>query len=175
MALSPKRQAFVEHYLREWEGKEAAILAGYSKKTARQQASRLLTNVDVQAAIQARLSELKMGADEVLIRLTEQAQGAAQYLIEVKFNSPFMNWERLRDEGKLHLIKKLTYAANGRPQVEFYDAQTALIQLGRHHKLFTDRAEIPGLEALKAYVGISPDDWDEDEDGDGDATAPVAS
>ncbi len=144
MALSAKRQAFVEHYLKCWNASEAARLAGYSELSAAVQGARLLSNDKVREAIAARLDELKMSADEVLIRLTEQAQGAAQYLIDVKAGLPFMDWERLQSEGKLHLIKKLSYTSDGRPQVEFYDAQTALVQLGRAHGLFTDRSEVTG-------------------------------
>lgn len=156
MALSAKRQAFVEHYLKCWNASEAARLAGYSERTAGVQAHDLLKNPEIREAIVARLKELKMGADEVLIRLTEQAQGAAQYLIDVKGNLPFMDWERLQSEGKLHLIKKLSYTSDGRPQVEFYDAQTALIQLGRAHGLFTDRSEVsgPGGGAIAAEVKL---------------------
>jgi phage terminase small subunit len=49
--LTPKQQAFVGEYLIDFNGTAAAIRAGYSARTAQQQASRLLLNVVVQAAI----------------------------------------------------------------------------------------------------------------------------
>lgn len=52
MALTAKQERFVAEYLIDLNGKQAAIRAGYSEKTAEQQASRLLSNVKVQAAIQ---------------------------------------------------------------------------------------------------------------------------
>lgn len=52
MGLNAKQKAFVEHYA--GNATEAAIKAGYSKKTAKAQGSRLLTNADVLAAIKGR-------------------------------------------------------------------------------------------------------------------------
>jgi hypothetical protein len=49
--LTPKQAAFVMEYLKDLNATQAAIRAGYSEKTADQQASRLLTNVKVQEAV----------------------------------------------------------------------------------------------------------------------------
>jgi phage terminase small subunit len=49
--LKPKQQRFVEEYLVDLNGKQAAIRVGYSAKTAEVQASRLLSNAKVSAAI----------------------------------------------------------------------------------------------------------------------------
>lgn len=48
-----KIDRFVKEYLIDCNGLQAAIRAGYSKKTAQQQASRLLSNVKVKEAIAA--------------------------------------------------------------------------------------------------------------------------
>jgi phage terminase small subunit len=50
--LTPKQRQFVQEYLVDMNGTQAAIRAGYSKKTANEQASRLLANVNVKAALQ---------------------------------------------------------------------------------------------------------------------------
>lgn len=47
----PKQKRFVEEYLIDLCATQAAIRAGYSKKTAKSQGQRLLTNVDVAALI----------------------------------------------------------------------------------------------------------------------------
>lgn len=49
--LTPKQAAFVQEYLVDLNATQAAIKAGYSEKTAAEQASRLLTNVKVQEAV----------------------------------------------------------------------------------------------------------------------------
>lgn len=145
MALSKKQQAFVESYLTCWNAAEAARLAGYSEKTARQQGSRLLTNVDIQAAIQERLNELKMGADEVLVRLTDIARGSMDHFVT---GSGGVSLSRARDAKKMHLIKRLTYTVSDKGDqrtehatIELYSAQDALVQIGRAHGLFVDRTE----------------------------------
>jgi len=51
-----RREAFVRHYLDTGNGTKSAILAGYSEKSAAAAASRLLTNAEVMAAIEAGLS-----------------------------------------------------------------------------------------------------------------------
>jgi len=51
--LTPKQQRFVHEYLIDANGKQAAIRTGYSEKTAAVQASRLLTNVNVAAAVKS--------------------------------------------------------------------------------------------------------------------------
>lgn len=52
MALTDKQRLFVLSWVSNGQNAtKAAIVAGYSHKTARQQGSRLLSNVDIQAAI----------------------------------------------------------------------------------------------------------------------------
>lgn len=49
--MTDKQKAFVAEYLIDLNATQAAIRAGYSEKTAYAQASRLLTNVEVQEAV----------------------------------------------------------------------------------------------------------------------------
>ena len=51
--LNPKQKRFVAEYLVDLNATQAAIRAGYSKKTARSQGQRLLTHVDICTAIEA--------------------------------------------------------------------------------------------------------------------------
>jgi Terminase small subunit len=73
--LTRRQQVFIEKYLVCWNASEAARQAGYSEGVANRIGSLLLTNVDIKARIEARVSELAMSADEVLIGLSEQARG----------------------------------------------------------------------------------------------------
>jgi len=61
--LTAKRQAFTREYPIDNNGEKAAIRAGYSKKTAASQASRLLKIVNVQKAIAERRAEIAERAD----------------------------------------------------------------------------------------------------------------
>ncbi len=68
--LTAKQQTFVEEYLIDLNGKQAAIRAGYSPKTAEVQASRLLSNAKVTEYVQelqgARSERTEITQDYVL-------------------------------------------------------------------------------------------------------------
>lgn len=49
--LKGKQQRFVDEYLIDLNATQAAIRAGYSEKTANEQAARLLANVSIKEAI----------------------------------------------------------------------------------------------------------------------------
>lgn len=65
--LAPQQAKFVRAYVLSFNGTKAAQEAGYSAKTARHQASRLLTSVNVQAGIKELLGEC-MGPEEIAAR-----------------------------------------------------------------------------------------------------------
>lgn len=73
--LTPKQKLFADEYLKDLNATQAAIRAGYSKKTAQEQSSRLLSNVMVQKyiaeAMEQRTKEVKTDANYVLQRLVE--------------------------------------------------------------------------------------------------------
>jgi phage terminase small subunit len=86
-SLTPKQRRFVEEYLVDLNAAQAAIRAGYSGRTAKEQASRLLTKVKVQAAItqaQARRSQrTEITQDTVLRELAVLAQSdVTHYVID---------------------------------------------------------------------------------------------
>lgn len=59
MTLSPKQQRFVDEYLIDLNGTQAATRAGYSPKTANEQAARLLAKVSVAQAISDAQAKLR--------------------------------------------------------------------------------------------------------------------
>ena len=77
MALNARQQAFVREYLIDLNATQAAIRAGYSPATAKQIGSRLLTHVDVSAAVveaqAGRARRTEVTQDWVVKRLAEEA------------------------------------------------------------------------------------------------------
>jgi phage terminase small subunit len=71
--LSARQAKFVQEYLLCLNGTEAARRAGYSKKTANREGARLLSNVVIQAAVQAgfqqRQEEFKITEKEIVQEL----------------------------------------------------------------------------------------------------------
>lgn len=72
-ALTDQQSLFAKEFCLDCNGTQAAIRAGYSEKTARQQASRLLSNVNVQDEIQrqfaSRSERIGYDADALLNEL----------------------------------------------------------------------------------------------------------
>lgn len=86
--LTPRQQRFVEEYLVDLNGTQAAIRAGYSKATANEQAARLLANVSVQShlAEARRIQQERTGisADRVVQEAWKIVTADPRELIEVK-------------------------------------------------------------------------------------------
>lgn len=74
MKLTEKQKKFCDEYIKLGNATQAAINAGYSKRTARSQGQRLLTNVDIKNYIDERMEQLAseriMSAQEILERLS---------------------------------------------------------------------------------------------------------
>ena len=82
-SLKDERQIrFVEEYIKDLNATQAAIRAGYSKKTARSQGARLLTNVDILEAIQEARNErserTKIDQDYVLTNIQKVIERCMQ-------------------------------------------------------------------------------------------------
>jgi phage terminase small subunit len=147
-ALLPIRQReFVANYVSNgFNGTKAAIDAGYSAKTADSQASRLLKNAKVAAAVMALV-------DPVRKRKEISAEGVLQNIADLAELDP----RRLfGDDGRLVPIKYLplevarcitslkvltTKDGDLLTHIKFADVGQNNERLGRHLKLFTDKVE----------------------------------
>ena len=80
--LTAKQQRFCDEYLIDLNATQAAIRAGYSKKTANRIASENLLKPDIKAYIEKRMEEKKeeliADQDEVLRYLTSVLRGESQ-------------------------------------------------------------------------------------------------
>lgn len=162
MGLTNKQQAFVNGYTVDFNATQAAIRAGYSKKTAYSIGQRLLKNVEIAQAIRQNIEEKTMGADEVLTRLADMARGDMSDLMAITTSGFTIDLTAKNENGetitnpKTKLIKKIkqkvtTYLAKSgdgedreviETELELYDAQAALVQIGKHLKLFSDPAQV---------------------------------
>lgn len=142
--LTDKQQLFVLHYLECLNGTKAARLAGYQgdDNTLAAIAYENLRKPHIRAAIDAELRRRSMGADEVLGRLSDMARADIGEFTGFDFY-------QIADHPKSRVIKKLkrtvrTDKDGGTTEyteIELYDAQAALVHLGRYHKLFVDRVQ----------------------------------
>lgn len=169
---------------------EAVIQAGYSvsepdtvsgRATAAAIGYENLRKPHIRAKIDERLEEYAMPANEVIARLSDHAYGNLTMVLDAD-GTPSL--EKAKLHGVTHLIKewtsKTTVISNGRNKdsetiitehsVKLYDAQSALVQLGRYHKLFTDKVEMVTWEdealrdirsGLVSYADVSENLGDE--------------
>ena len=136
MTLTDKQQRFVAEYLIDLNATQAAIRAGYSEKTAPAQASRLLINVNVAAAIQAAIKQrserTQVDADYVLRTIVDTIERCKQA-------------EPVRDR-------------DGEATGEYkFDAGAVLKGaelLGKHLKLFTDNTELTGANGAPLTINV---------------------
>lgn len=156
--FTARQEIFIAEYVRCWNASEAARRAGYNGKS-NVAGAQLLANPSIAAEIERRKALLIMAAEEVAVRLTEQAKASyAEYFNEYGG----VDLDRLLKDGKGHLIKKIKPTKEGL-EIEFYDAQAALVQIGKIHKLFVERQESAvTVNAPAAVVVYLPDNGRDD-------------
>jgi phage terminase small subunit len=147
--LTPKIKRFCEEYIKDLNGTQAAIRAGYSQKTANEQSSKLLAKVNVQDF----LSKLKQN-------ISDKNEGLAQQVIDELKKLGFSNIQDYigkeneikdlstitRDNASaVESIKKTVTEFSGGSessgkkttvQFKLYDKISALEKLGRHLGIF---------------------------------------
>lgn len=152
MALTDKQQAFINEYLKCWNATQAAKKAGYSEKTAYSIGQENLKKPEIASHIRERIQANAMTADEVLSRLGAQARGDFGDLVDTATMT--LDWHRAQENDATRLIKKLkqTIITSGEDrqteifEFEMYDAQAALVHIGKQLGLFTNKLEHTGKE-----------------------------
>lgn len=143
--LNLKQKAFCEHYAACLNGAKAAILAGYSERSAKETASEILTYPNVKAYIKQLLEEKTLRREEILARLSSQASFDIADITDINGNVDF---EIARQNGLTHVIKsikrKVDKSGEETIEYELYDAQAALVHLGRAYSLFSEKLEVSG-------------------------------
>jgi phage terminase small subunit len=149
--LTPKQVRFVEEYPIDLNGTKAAVRAGFSAKTARQQATRLLSNVAIQTALserqQARAKRTEVTADRVVRELALLGlANMADYMAKTAQGDPYLDFSALtRDQAAaLQEVTVEDYLdgrgedarAVRRVKFKLHDKRAALVDLGRHFGLF---------------------------------------
>lgn len=144
MALTPKQERFCEEYIIDLNGAAAARRAGYSEKTAHEQAAQLLAKL----SIQQKISELRKGISDNNGNLIQKV---IDELVKVGFSNiqdyigagnSVVDMSSI-DEGKAAAVssvkKSLTVFEGGTKEtVEFklWDKLSALEKLGKHLGIF---------------------------------------
>lgn len=166
--LTDKQLRFVDEYLVDLNATQAAKRAGYSEKTARQQGQRLLTNVDIQAAIQ-----------EARAQQQERTQITADAVLREYAKIAFFDPRKLfQDNGQPKDITMLdddtAGALAGLDVLEEYEGSGRDREFVGYTKKYKNADKLRALEALGKHLGLfDKDGGDEDNDGGGIAQLPA--
>lgn len=153
--LKARHRVFVNEYLRDQHGANAAIRAGYAAHSASNRASQLLAREDVRREIDRKLKEMEANlgfkAEDVLRRLWEvgnvdianafNESGGLRPIhdipVETRRAIAAIDEDELfeglgRDRQQVGVTKK----------IKFHQKVEALVALGKYFKLFTEKVEL---------------------------------
>ena len=159
MALTAKQQRFVDEYLIDLNATQAAIRAGYSKKTARQIADQNLSKLDIKAALEKRmqsrsarteitqdmvLRELaKIGFSDIRkvvrwgetqVRMVDGEDDAPEDMVPYHGLALIDSTEI--DDNTAGAIAEVSQSRDGL-KVKLHDKKGALVDIGRHLGMFS--------------------------------------
>jgi len=182
MALTAKQQRFVDEYLIDLNATQAAIRAGYSKKTAQVQSARLLSNVMVSAAVakgmESRATRTGITQDMVLRELAKIGFSDIRKVVRwgetqlrmvggdddegdvlVPYHGLALIDSNEIDDDTAGAIAEVSQGKDGL-KVKLHDKKGALVDIGRHLGMFVPAghadldAELKRLEIEKKRAEI---------------------
>ena len=129
--LKKRYELFCQEYVVDYNGTQAAIRAGYKEKSARQQASRLLTSEEVLTRISElqkdQLDRLALSQDYVVLQLLETYKCCRE-------PSPVLRYDPSTGEME----------ETGIYQFDSKGALRALELIGKHLGMFSDKVHVSG-------------------------------
>ena len=172
MKLTAKQIRFVDEYLVDFNGTQAAIRAGYSEKTAAATAARLLRNVNIQAEISRRQKDLQrrteVTQERVVMELARVAFADATDYVQVETRIINRGEVKVPIELAVHketaelsadqraAIASIKQGANG-VEIKLHDKIKALELLGRHIGMFNDKLEVKAT-VDNPFAGLSTEE-----------------
>jgi phage terminase small subunit len=189
MKLTAKQARFVDEYLVDLNATQAAIRAGYSAKRADAIGYENLRKPEIadaiSAAMKARAERTEITQDRVLaelakigfadirravkwgdgIAVTDPESGA----VEISNGVALVGSEQI-DDATACAIAEVCQTAQG-IKIKLHDKRAALVDIGRHLGMFTDKTEITGKDGgpieTRATVTVYLPDNSRDSNADG--------
>lgn len=149
--FTPMQELFCQEYIKDWNGTQAALRAGYSPDSATEIASENLTKPHIKARIENILEDRTAVAgltvDRILRELMRIAFGDIRDTVE--FGPKGVS---LRDSKKLTAdqaaviseVKESVTEGGGSQSLKYYSKEKALELLGKYKRLFGEQIEVTG-------------------------------
>lgn len=147
MDITDQQKVFGREYMKDFNGTQAAIRAGYSKKSAGEQAVRLLGNVNVQKFIKSLQGKAAYKHEEL-------ADQIVQELKKIGFSdiSQFLDSENaIKDISKLPPELSTCVESIKKTETEFGGEDNGGTKTSIQFKL---HSKLDALEKLAKYVGL---------------------
>lgn len=163
-ALTSKQVQFIAEYLKDLNATQAAIRAGFSKRTARAIGCEYLTKPDIAAAIQAgqikKLEKAELTAERVLEEIRRLSFSDLRELFDETGNlRPIHTLTQAQAAciASLEVVKKNLTAGDGQMdtviKLKVWDKTRSLEMLAKHFALLTEKVEHSGGIKIIHEVG----------------------
>lgn len=147
--LTEKQQRFIDEYLIDLNATQAAIRAGYSVKTAREQASQNLTKLNIQQAISEKMAERSkrtgVNQDRIVLELAKIAFVNAADVIDSD-DATIKAVATADDTAAIQSVKvKVIPTKEGEGverEIRLNDKLKALELLGKHLGMWNDKLDV---------------------------------
>jgi phage terminase small subunit len=166
--LKPKQIRFVEEYLIDFNATQAAIRAGYSKKTARNIAGNLLTKINIQKEISGRLKayseKSEITRERVLLEIARLAFNDPRKAFDSNGNLlPVHNWstETAAAISSIEVNELIDTQGNvigHTKKIKFWDKGKQLELASRCLGMLTDKVLHEGEVSIDLYKNLSPEE-----------------
>jgi len=168
MALSYKQQRFIDEYMIDFNGTQAAIRAGYSPRTAGVQAYQLVTDARIQAELKSRTAKLSEQASITVAEIVERLAAILRatmrdYLRVTAKGELALDFSRATPQQMaavqhLEIDRAAGEDADGAKKfrLRLYDKIAAADKLLRHLGAYRDRVEHSGPEGGPIEVATPP-------------------
>lgn len=178
--LTARQQAFINEYLLDLNATQAAIRAGYSRKTAGWIGGQLLSkthiSTEIEKAKEARAKRTGITADRVLQELARVAFADPSKAVDWGPGGMILKDSSSLDADTLATVSEVSETTNkdgGTQKIKFHDKIRALEMCGRHVGIFekdnSQRKSDVNVSGVLAVPGILlPETWGKGNGGGND-------
>lgn len=133
--LTPKQQAFCREYVKDFNGSQACIRAGYSERSSRSTSSEFLTNPNIKSEIKRLVDEKALKNDEIVLILSDIARGDMGELLDISEVSFNLDLAGAKRKGLTHLIRKVKQVTKLSTSKDGAESETTIQEVELYSKL----------------------------------------